>query len=118
VCDDAVVRAGGVAALVLICACATTTSAVAPDEKLDPRFAYLYGRFHIKADEQPGSFGGRQSIGLKVRCGDLREYTIWFTAKPDVQVLKVYLRAARWSAPTSPTVRSFNGRKMSRQPTC
>jgi hypothetical protein len=90
VCDDAVVRAGVVAALFLICACATTTSAVAPDEKLDPRFAYLYGRFHIKADEQPGSFGGRQSIGLKVRCGDLREYMIWFTAKPDVQVLKVY----------------------------
>jgi hypothetical protein len=87
VCDDALVRAGVVGAAVLICACVTTTSAVAPDEKLDPRFAYLYGRFQIRADDQPGP--GRQSINFKVRCGDGREYMIHFTDTADVQVLKV-----------------------------
>jgi hypothetical protein len=83
-------RIGIVLSVALTCACATTTSAIAPDDKLDPRSAYLYGRFHIRADEQPGSFGINQSIGFHVRCGDDRTYTIWFGTKRDVQVLKVH----------------------------
>ena len=83
-------RAGIVGAVALLCACATTTSAIHPDDEAKPGFAYLYGRFFIRADEQEGSFVGHQSIALRLWCRNQQEYTIWFSPKRDVQVLQVY----------------------------
>ena len=83
-------RAGIVGVVAFVCACATTTSAIGPGHHADPGYAYLYGRFFIRADEQEGSFVGHQQIVLRVWCRNGQEYRIAFSTKRDeVQVLKV-----------------------------
>jgi hypothetical protein len=84
------VRAGIVGAVALICACATTTSAIDPGDKPSPDYAYLYGRFFIKADLQEGAFVGHQQIVLRLWCRNNQQYSIAFSTKRDVQVLKVH----------------------------
>jgi hypothetical protein len=83
------VRAGIVGVVAVISACATTTSAIGPGHTPDPDHAYLYGRFFIKADEQEGSFVGHPQIVLRVWCRNSQQYSIAFSTKRDVQVLKV-----------------------------
>ena len=82
-------RAGIFGAVAVFAACATTTSAIGPDAEANPKYAYLYGRFFIKADEQEGSFVGHQQIVLRVWCRNGRQYSIAFSTKRDVQVLEV-----------------------------
>lgn len=78
-----------VVAIASLCACTPTTrSAIRPDDKVDPRSAYLYGRFFIRADAQGGAYESHQSIGLRLWCADRSQYTIWFSQTRDVQVLK------------------------------
>lgn len=83
-------RLGIVAGVALICACATTTSSVGPGHTPDPDYAYLYGRFFIKADEQEGSFVGHPQIVLRVWCRDNRQYSIAFSTERNLQVLKIH----------------------------
>ena len=100
-CEDGAVRAGIVGMVALLCACATTTSAIGPGHTPDPEYAYLYGRFFIRADEQEGSFVGHPQIVLRVWCRNSQEYSIAFSTKRDVQVLKVHPHAVRSSAELS-----------------
>jgi hypothetical protein len=57
------------ALLGIVAGCAVYTSGIRPDASLDPGSAYLYGRFFMKATANEAEFGGKQSIGLVIRCG-------------------------------------------------
>jgi hypothetical protein len=59
------------------------------DEAYDPGSAYIYGRFHI--DSEPGLFGigTSQTMGFAVRCRDGNVYTIKFTNKSGIQVMRL-----------------------------
>ena len=69
--------------------CAVYTKGIRPDAALNPQVAYLYGRFFMKTQEHVGSFRGRQSMGLVIRCEDGRTYTFGSSDTRDVQVLAV-----------------------------
>jgi hypothetical protein len=77
------------AAAVASVGCAAFTSATPASQKLDPRRAYLYGRFFIKSEDRSGDIGDYQTMGLQIRCVDGQTYTIRFIDKRDVQVIDV-----------------------------
>jgi hypothetical protein len=76
-------------ALAMTMGCAVYTSGIRPDAGADPRCAYLYGRFVIKAEADEHGFGGKQSIGLKIGCENGSSYTFGSRDKPDIQVLEI-----------------------------
>lgn len=76
-------------ALALTGGCAFYTSSIQPDTAADPRVAYLYGRFFIRAEADEQGFGGKQSVGFDIRCENGSSYTFGSRDKPDVQVLEV-----------------------------
>ena len=76
--------------------CDDHVGAIDPGDQPKPGYAYLYGQLLIRADEQEGSFVGHQQILLRVWCRNSQEYTIAFSTKRDVQVLKVHPSAVRF----------------------
>jgi hypothetical protein len=60
-----------------------------PGERHDPASAYLYGRFYIDAKSSLLSPDGSQSMGFAVRCRDGNTYTIGFSKRTPLQVIKV-----------------------------
>jgi hypothetical protein len=77
------------AAAVLTAGCAVYSGGIPRDASLDPSRAYLYGRVFIKAEEQYGTFAGKQSMGLVISCQDGNTNTFGSLDKRDVQVLEV-----------------------------
>ena len=77
------------ALLAIVAGCAVYTSGIRPDASLDPGSAYLYGRFFMKARANEAEFGGKQSIGLVIRCDDGSSYTFGSLDKQELQVLQI-----------------------------
>ncbi|MFL5305968.1 MAG: hypothetical protein ACJ8F1_12185 [Polyangia bacterium] len=77
------------ALLGIVAGCAVYTSGIRPDASLDPGSAYLYGRFFMKATANEAEFGGKQSIGLVIRCEDDSSYTFGSLDKQQLQVLQI-----------------------------
>jgi hypothetical protein len=71
--------------------CAVYTSSVRPDERPDPDRAYLYGRFHVRANANSVSVTGPgyQTMGLMLECANGERHTIPFRNSRDVQVIRV-----------------------------
>jgi len=70
--------------------CAVYTSGIHPDAAANAGEAYLYGRFYMNATPTGDTdFGGKQSMGLVIRCQDGREYTFGSLDTRDIQVLAV-----------------------------
>jgi len=75
-------------AVALVVGCAGYTSAMRPDDEAARDSTYLYGRFFVKADRALLGMDGYQTMGLVMRCADGRTYTIRFSNKRGVQVIK------------------------------
>ncbi len=86
------------ALLGIVAGCAVYTSGIRPDASLDPGSAYLYGRFFMNARANEAEFGGKQSIGLVIRCQDGSSYTFGSLDKQQLQVLRIKPPAAPDSA--------------------
>ena len=76
------------AATVAACRCAAYTRTPA-SLKVDPKRAYLYGRFFIKSEGREGEWGDYQSMELSIVCVDGRSYTIPFLNKRAVTVMDI-----------------------------
>ncbi len=72
-------------------ACTGYTSGIRPDSTLHPASAYLYGRFFMNAlpDDNSMGGGGKQSMGLLVRCENGSSFTFGSKDKRDVEVLEI-----------------------------
>jgi len=72
-------------------ACAVYTSGIRPDAAVRPDRAYLYGRFFMNAlaDDSSMGGGGKQSMGLLVRCENGSSFTFGSKDKRDIQVLEI-----------------------------
>src|SRR5690349_20159572 len=79
---------GGLLAALLAAGCAAYTEGIRPDEPLDGRYAYLYGRSFIHSDAGPMLPRG-QAVGFVIDCADGNRYTFGSIRTRDVQVLKV-----------------------------
>jgi hypothetical protein len=78
---------GWLAAALCAAGCAVYTSSVRSDATVDAGSAYLYGRFFMNA--LPDESGGKQSMGLVIRCQSGSTYTFGSRDKRDVQVLEI-----------------------------
>jgi hypothetical protein len=104
---------------IAVAAGCATTSGVRPDDQPDPRYAYLYGRFHINS---PAKWGRgaliHPTLVLALTCENQQAYRIVFNKDRDIQVLRCSRRSAgsRTSRPgtrkASPAARShWTGRR-------
>jgi len=63
-------------------------ASIRPDAKTVPGAAYVFGRFRIRTEKSYGEFSA-QTMGLKLRCADGKEYTIRFTSDDRVQAIEI-----------------------------
>jgi 5-hydroxyisourate hydrolase-like protein (transthyretin family) len=78
-------------ALLALAGCAHSTGLVDTDDGLDPKSAYLYGRFGVDAQDQALAFAAHESIEFVFKC-DAREtpYRIRFSNdETDLQVIRI-----------------------------
>ncbi|HEY4187299.1 MAG TPA: hypothetical protein VGP07_19640 [Polyangia bacterium] len=78
---------GSVAVALCASACAVYTSGIHADAPLHQGSAYLYGRFFMNA--LPDESGGKQSVGLVLRCERGSSYTFGSMDQRDVRVLEI-----------------------------
>lgn len=86
-CLRSTVVVGAFAALL---GCAGYTPTINQDEKPTPQDAYLYGRFHMDA-QQGGkwAFDGYQTMGFSITCANSRSYVVRFGKENPLQVIKI-----------------------------
>ncbi len=81
---------GWLAAALCVAGCAVYTSGIHSDASVQAGSAYLYGRFFMNALPEEGAIaGGRQSMGMVIRCQSGSSYTLGSLDKRDVQVLEI-----------------------------
>jgi hypothetical protein len=69
--------------------CAHYTASIDPDDKLDPKSAYLYGRFTIEADNSTLSSTPGGSVAFTFRCENGKTYSIGFSDETPLQVIRI-----------------------------
>jgi hypothetical protein len=78
-----------IAAVLVAAGCGELKSGVRADEQLSGDSSYVYGRFFIATPPSGLGLAGHESVGLVLRCDEHQEYKVWFSAKRDVQVVKI-----------------------------
>jgi len=69
--------------------CAHYTPRIDPDDRLDPRSAYLYGRFRIEVKDSVLGMDSHESMGFAFKCENGSDYTIRFSNRKPLQVIRI-----------------------------